>query len=84
MHAAHSHMCTHTHVQMNSHLDTNLHAHAYKYVCNRFARTRIDPKPVNTSANTIKLNQNRCIRKLIRYNASPLNVNFHNKMSSRG
>lgn len=51
-----THVHTHTHVQMNSHTDTNLHAHAYKYVCKRFTRTRIDHKPVNTSANTIKLN----------------------------
>lgn len=77
MHAAHLRMCTHELTYGHTHL----HAHAY---VSALSCTRIDGEPVNTSANIIKLNPNRCIRKLIRYNASPLNVNFHNKMSSRG
>ena len=81
VHAAHAHMCTRAHVQTDPHTDA--HLHPYIYIC-KHSDAHIHREPVDTSANIIKLNQNKCIRKLIRYNVSPLNVNFYNKMSTRG
>lgn len=79
----HTYTCARTHVRMDSH--TGTHLHAYIYICKHSrARARIQREPVDTSANIIKLDQNNCLRKLIRYNASPLNVNFFNKGSTRG
>lgn len=74
------HMCTHTH-PTGSHAGTHLHADTYKSANTRW-HSCIQREPVDTSANIIKLDQNNCIGKLIKYNESPLN--FFNKRRARG
>lgn len=81
----HTYTCARTHVQMDSYR----HALACACIHNTYVNlghihTHIHHEPVDTSANIIQLSQNKCIRKLIRYNVSPLNLNFYKKISTRG
>lgn len=75
------HMCTHIRIQTGSHAGT--HSHAYTYTsANTRQHSRIQREAAGAGANTVKLDQNNSIRKLIKCNESPLNVS--NKSSTRG
>lgn len=84
VHAAHSHMAAHTCANGRTHSPTRLYAYTYVNTRTVTHAHAYVASFRDTSANIIKLNQNKCIRKLIRYNAGPLNVDVYNKMSTRG
>lgn len=72
VHVAHLHMCTHTRANGLTYRRALACACIHTvYIC-------------VASADIIKLNVSKCIRKLIKHNVRPLNVNFYNKTSKTG
>lgn len=83
VHAAHLHMCTHTRANGLTYRRALAFTCMHTCIC-KHTYTCIHYKAVDTSENIIKLNLNKCFRKLIKYNMRPQNVNFYKKMSTRG